>query len=132
MRDLTTTSQGTFGLPPGWKFDYPWSMVKIGFWLWMVSGFERLPTQQEVMAYDPRWITDMQLAYQVYSFYKTQSPLFEILRQSEENEGEIDFKARREGGGEVPMNGKNYNADADMGTWEMLMKQAKAKEGRKK
>lgn len=129
MRDLTTKSQGTFGLPKRWKFDYPWSMVKIGFWLWMVSGFERLPTQQEVMAYDPRWITDMQLAYQVYSFYKTDSPLFEILRQAEDSEGEIDFKAKREG--TEPINQKNYNADADMGAWEMLMQQAKANENKR-
>lgn len=129
MRDLTAKSQGTFGLPEKWKFDYPWSMVKIGFWLWMVSGFERLPNQHEVMAYDPRWITDMQLAYQIHSFYKTDSPLFDIMRQAEENEGEIDFKARREGPKEV--NAKTYIPDSDMGSWEMLMNQAKTNANKK-
>ena len=60
MRDLTTKSQGTFGLPKRWKFDYPWSMVKLAFgcgWYLALNVYQL----SKVMAYDPRWITDMQL-----------------------------------------------------------------------
>lgn len=127
MRDMTTKAQGQFGLPQSWKFDYPWSMVKIGFWLWMVSGFERLPTQQEVMAYDPRWITDMQLAYQIYSFYKTESPLFDILNQHEDGYSEINFKERKEDhdGADLPINHNTYDPTRDMGSWAALLQQVK-------
>lgn len=48
----------------------------------MTSGFEKLPTQDEIMAYDPRWITDMQLMYKMYSFFKNDSPLFNIADSS--------------------------------------------------
>ena len=130
MRDMTAKSQGVFGLPDKWKFDYPWSMVKIGFWLWMVSGFERLPTQKEVMEYDPRWITDMQFAYQIHSFYKTDSPLFDILRQAEENEGEIDFKARKQAP-DRDKSAKNYDPGSDMDSWVMFMNQAQTNANKK-
>ncbi len=119
MKSMSSKSQGTFGLPEAWSFDYPWSVVKIGFWLWMVSGFERLPNQQEVMAYDPRWITDMQLAYQMHDFYKNRSPLFDILHQHETGETEGDFTPKAK---EKPSH-KNYEASQDLDAWEALLKQ---------
>ncbi len=74
-----SSQQDAFGLPDEWDYDYPFELVKTGFWLWAASKFQRLPTQQEVKAYDPRWISDMQLAYTMYSFYRNDSPLFSIL-----------------------------------------------------
>lgn len=71
--------QDVFGLPEEWDYDYPFEMVKTGFWLWAASKFQRLPTQDEIGKYDPRWISDMQLAYMKYSFYRNDSPLFGIL-----------------------------------------------------
>lgn len=61
-----------------WHFDYAWEIVKIGFWLWAMSGFKRLPHHTEVLSYDPRWISDMQLAHQLYSHKKNSSPVMQM------------------------------------------------------
>lgn len=57
----------TFGEPDEWEFDYPWEVVQTAFWLWSMSGFQRLPTQDEVMSYDPRFVSDLRLAHQIYA-----------------------------------------------------------------
>lgn len=71
----------------------------------MTSGFERMPTQREVMAYDPRWLTDMQLMYKIYSFYKNDSPLFNIA--SQEDSFYEDIKSEKEG----------YDRDGNIEEW---------------
>ena len=59
----------------------------------MVSDFQRLPSQDEIMRYDPRWISDMQLAHRIYSFYGNRSPLFQILEQDgKDADGFTDYK----------------------------------------
>jgi len=112
VREMSGKSRGVFGLPERWQFDYPWSLVKTGFWLWMTSGFEKLPTQEQVMAYDPRWITDMQLMYQIYAFYKNDSPLFDIMRQQGMDEEERVYE-----------NVKNNDSEAMARNWSTFLEQ---------
>lgn len=71
----------TFGEPEEWEFDYPWDVVQTSFWLWAMSGFQRLPTQTEVMEYDPRYISDMRLAHQIYSHQGNQSAPMRLFEQ---------------------------------------------------
>jgi hypothetical protein len=84
----STGDKKTFGEPDKWEFDYPWDIVQTGFWLWAMSGFQKLPTQDEVQAYDPRFISDMRLAHLIYSHQGNSSPLmklFENWMQFQEN-----------------------------------------------
>lgn len=74
-------SNQVFGEPEKWEFDYPWSVVQTAFWLWSMSGFQRLPLQTEVMEYDPRYISDMKLAYQIYSHQGNQSAPMRLYDQ---------------------------------------------------
>lgn len=89
---MAQPGQDAYGEPEQWEFDYPWdNMVKTGFWLWAMSGFKELKTQDEIMAYDPRWIGDMHLAYTLYSHQKNQSAvmkLFENYMAFKENPAE--------------------------------------------
>lgn len=55
--------------------------MQIGFWLWAMSGFKRLPTQDEVLAYDPRWISDMRLAHQLYDHQTNQTAVMQLFDQ---------------------------------------------------
>lgn len=71
----------TFGEPDEWEFDYTWEVVQTAFWLWAMSGFQRLPTQNEVMEYDPRYISDMRLAHQIYSHQGNQSAPMKLFEQ---------------------------------------------------
>lgn len=71
-----------FGEPEEWEFDYPWSFVKTAFWLWAMSGFQRLPPQDEVWSYDPRYIDDMKLAHMLYAHQTNESPLMRIMEQA--------------------------------------------------
>jgi len=73
--------QDVFGEPEEWAFDYPWEIVRTGFWLWKMSGFQRLYTQDEVMVYDPKWIGDMSLAYTIYSHKSNTSPIMALYEQ---------------------------------------------------
>ena len=57
----------TWDEPDEWEFDYQWSVIQDAFWLWSMSGFQRLPNQEEVLAYDPRYMSDIRLAHQIYS-----------------------------------------------------------------
>jgi len=67
LRDLER-SEGIFGEPEEWSFDNPVPLVKTGYWLWKLSGLQRLPTRQEVLSYEDSWITDMQLINTLYEF----------------------------------------------------------------
>lgn len=70
-----------YGEPERWEFDYPFEQVQTGFWLWAMSGFQRLPNQDEVSKYDKMWISDMKLAYQLYSFMGNQSPVMKLFEE---------------------------------------------------
>lgn len=41
--------------------------------MWAMSGFRRMPHVWEVQEYDPRWVSDMQLASQLYAHQKNDS-----------------------------------------------------------
>lgn len=70
-----------YGEPEEWEFDYPWQIVQTAFWLWSMSGFQRLPLQSEVMSYDPRYISDLKLAHQIYSHQGNQSAPMRLFEQ---------------------------------------------------
>lgn len=75
----SNTKSQSFGEPEQWEFDYPWEVVKTAFWLWSMSGFQRLPTQEEVKQYDPRYLSDIKLAYQIYSHQNNESAPMKLL-----------------------------------------------------
>jgi hypothetical protein len=77
FEELTNDKEyGTIEMPSSFAFDYPFEKIKIAFWLWMVSGFEHLPTQDEIDLYDKRWISDMKLAYHFFSAKKSKKKPF--------------------------------------------------------
>lgn len=82
FREMTSKSEGVYGLPEQYAFHYPKSLWKIGFWQWMASDFKYMPTQDEVGRYDPRWISDMQLAYTIYRFYANKDQKFQIMENA--------------------------------------------------
>lgn len=71
----------TWDEPDEWEFDYEWSVVQDAFWLWSMSGFQRLPSQDEVLAYDPRYLSDIRLAHQIYSHQGNSSAPQQMLEQ---------------------------------------------------
>lgn len=85
----------------------------------MVSGFQRLPTQDEVQSYDPRWITDMQLAHRKYSFFKNDSPLFNLLDQAGESD---EAKQASEFIGQAT---NQSDADIAQHNWGVLIEKAR-------
>lgn len=60
-------SNKVYGEPDEWEFEYPWEVIQIAFWLWAMSGFKHLPNQEDVLKYDPRYISDVKLAHMIYS-----------------------------------------------------------------
>jgi len=52
--------------PDDWAFYYPPRMVLLGFDLWRMSDFTRLPSPDEVAQIDPRWIEDLSACYSLY------------------------------------------------------------------
>lgn len=59
----------------------------------MLSGFERLPSQDEVLEYDPRWISDMHLAYKLYAVQTNKSQIkqqFDKLISAQKQQEEAD------------------------------------------
>ena len=83
-----------YGEPEEWEFDYPWTIVQTAFWLWSMSGFQRLPLQTEVMSYDPRYISDLKLAHQIYSHQGNQSAPMRLFEQwNAFNENPDGYKA---------------------------------------
>jgi hypothetical protein len=52
--------------PDDWSFHYPPIMVLLGFDLWRMSDFTRLPTPDEVAQVDRRWIEDLSVCYALY------------------------------------------------------------------
>ncbi len=81
LRSLHDKGEPEYGEPDEWHFDFPWDEVQIGFWLWVMSDFKHLPTQQEVQQYDPRWISDMKLAYKIYSHQGNNSAAMNRVEQ---------------------------------------------------
>lgn len=60
-----------------------------------MSGFQRLPTRAEVVAYEDDWITDMQLAYELYRFQTNTSP---VLKNAEELRHKLQVRDGLENG----------------------------------
>lgn len=56
-------------------------MVKTGFWIWAMSDFQRMPSQDEVAQYDPRWISDMKLMMQLYSFQTNSTSVMKVFEE---------------------------------------------------
>lgn len=81
----SSTKGSSYGEPEEWQFDYPWDTIQTAFWLWAMSGFQRLPIQEEVMAYDSRYISDMQLAYQIYSHQTNDNAIMRLYEEYNSN-----------------------------------------------
>jgi hypothetical protein len=78
------TGKKVYGEPEQWEFDYSFEKVKLGFWLWEMSGFKYLPTQDEVDQYDSRWVSDMRLAQTIYAHQGNDSIEMRLLEQYEQ------------------------------------------------
>jgi hypothetical protein len=72
-----------FGEPEKWEFDYSWDVLQTAFWLFSISDFKRLPTQDEVLSYDPRYISDIKLMYWLYSYQGNQSAVMKMFTELE-------------------------------------------------
>ncbi len=71
---MVEDGKGEFGEPEKWEFDYPWEKVRAGFWMWAMSGFTKMPTQDEIDLYDKRWVDDMRLCMTIYRHQGNNSP----------------------------------------------------------
>lgn len=77
----SSSGNTTFGEPDEWQFDYPWDVIQTAFWLWSMSDFKYLPNQDEVLAYDRRYLSDIRMAYTIYSHQGNNSPVMQIFEQ---------------------------------------------------
>lgn len=84
-----STNSHVYGEPEEWEFDYPFEVIQTAFWLWAMSDFHRLPTQDEVLSYDPRYISDMKLAHTIYSHQGNKST---VMQQYEMLQAQQDIK----------------------------------------
>ena len=82
----SSSGNTTFGEPEEWSFDYSWEVIQTGFWLWAMSDFKHLPTQDEILRYDKRYLSDIRLAYTIYSHQGNNSPIMQIFEQLTANE----------------------------------------------
>lgn len=53
-----------------------------------MSGFQKLPTIDEVKSHDPRWISDMQLAQQLFAFQQNNSPVYQQAEKAQAQKAE--------------------------------------------
>ena len=74
----------SYGEPVYWRFDYPFKILQTAFWLWSMSGFQRMPTQDEVLEYDDRYLSDMKLLYNIYAHQGNQSLVMRLFEQHEQ------------------------------------------------
>lgn len=70
-----------FGLPDEWDFDFPADDVKIGFYLWKMSGFQKFPTHDDVRKIEKRWFSDMQFAMEIYEYTHNDHPMMVHARE---------------------------------------------------
>lgn len=75
---MSQTSDKVYGEPDSWTFDYPYDFLQTAFWMWFMGDFKRLPTQDEVYAYDPRYISDMRLMYHIYAHQSNHDPIMNM------------------------------------------------------
>lgn len=68
-----------YGEPDEWEFDYPFNFLQIAYWLWAMSDYKHLPSQDEVARYDPRYISDIRLMVQISSHQRNNSPLMRMF-----------------------------------------------------
>jgi hypothetical protein len=92
-----TGKNDQYGEPDEWQFDYSWDILQNAFWLWSMSGFQRLPTQEEVMNYDPRYISDIRLMHMIYSHQGNNTAVMQLYQQWEAfQENPALYRARME------------------------------------
>lgn len=51
-----------------------------------MSGWQELPSQQKVLEYDPRYISDVQLAYTIYRHQTNNSVDMQVFEQAIQKE----------------------------------------------
>jgi hypothetical protein len=68
-----------YGEPDEWEFDYPFDFLQIAYWLWAMSDYKHLPSQDDIAKYDPRYISDMRLMVQISSHQRNNSPLMRMF-----------------------------------------------------
>ncbi len=73
--------EDVYGLPEDFEFDALWEEVRVGFWLWKMSGFQHMPTREEVRALDPDWVGDMQMGSIIYAYMNNDSTLFYMAEE---------------------------------------------------
>lgn len=62
-----------------------------------MTDFQRLPSQDEVSKYDPRYVDDMKLMYNIYSHQKNTDPVMFLFQQWEQfQENPEAMKAQNE------------------------------------
>lgn len=77
-----SSSSKAFGTPEEWEFDYDWARVKVALWVFILSGFKVLLTQDEAGRYDPRWVDDIKLGLTFYSFVTNDHPIVRMLDEA--------------------------------------------------
>lgn len=70
-----------FGIGDDWRFDYPNKLpqLKIAWQLGAACKFTRIPTEQEVGDYDPRWVSDVLLLQKISDWVTNDSAPMQIF-----------------------------------------------------
>ncbi len=97
FRSFHEKSTEVYGEPEKWEFDYPFDFVKLAFWLWKMSDFRHLPSQDEVAKYSSAYISDMKLAQWLYSHQGTENPMQKMVDDAVSKEITGDVKKSRGG-----------------------------------
>jgi hypothetical protein len=71
-------------VPEEFKLHYHARMVQIGYWLFKMSDYQHLPTQDEIGSYDPNWISDIKLAHEYNLFYEDRSTQRQFADRNED------------------------------------------------
>ena len=93
FKNMAGSKTEIFGLPEKWEFDNPSNRVKKGFWIWSMTKFQRMPTPKEVDEYPDEWISDMQLAMDMYMFNTNTSPIVKMFEEYMAHTSKDNLKA---------------------------------------
>lgn len=75
-----------FGIGDDWRFDYPPDDVHRGWQMWKSSGYAVFPSYEDAIKHDPKWISDIMLAQEIYDWVNNDSTAMQIANRQNGNE----------------------------------------------
>lgn len=70
-----------FGIGEDWRHDTDPDDARWGWYLWHMSGYQRLPTRDEVAALDHEWLSDVFFNEQIFRWLSNKSGIMGVFEK---------------------------------------------------